>query len=184
MESVICDVVCVSFCVISENRFMKRLFSPWRSKYIQTFKHPNKSGKCLFCRIAREKKDAENLVVVRGKLCYVVLNLYPYNSGHVMIIPYKHTPDLDGLSEKESAEAMKLTGIMKKALTKLSKPHGFNFGANLGRVAGAGIEDHVHFHLVPRWNGDTNFMPVLAETKVVSEELWKTWRELRKELGR
>ena len=101
-----------------------------------------------------------------------------------MIVPYKHTPDLDGLSEKESAEVMKLTGIMKKALTKVSKPHGFNFGANLGRVAGAGIKDHVHFHLVPRWNGDTNFMPVLAETKVVSEELRKTWKELRTVIGK
>lgn len=159
---------------------MKRLFSPWRSAYIQTFKSAKKSSKCLFCRIVKENKDAKNLVVYRGKTCYVVMNVYPYNSGHLMIVPYKHTSDLQKLSDSEHAEVMKLTARAQKALKKMSKPHGFNFGANFGRVAGAGIDEHIHFHLVPRWSGDTNFMPVLADTKMISEEMRKTWKDLRK----
>jgi ATP adenylyltransferase len=162
---------------------MKRLFSPWRSAYIQTFKSEKKSRRCLFCRIAREKNDAKNLVLWRGKTCYVVMNLFPYNSGHLLIVPYKHTPDFNALSAEENAEAIKATARCMNALKKLSKPHGFNFGANLGRVAGAGIEQHVHFHLVPRWNGDTNFLPVLSDTKLVSEDLKETWRGLRKILN-
>ncbi len=158
---------------------MKRLFSPWRSAYIKTFKSEKKSRQCLFCRIAREKKDAKNLVLRRGKTCYVVLNLFPYNSGHLLIVPYKHTPSFEDLSSEEYADAMNVTATCMKALKKISKPQGYNFGANLGRVAGAGIEQHVHFHLVPRWNGDTNFLPVLSDTKLVSEDLKETWKRLR-----
>ncbi len=117
----------------------------------------------------------------RGKNIYVVMNLFPYNSGHLLVVPYKHTKGMDQLSARESADVIKVAGDCMKALQKISKPQGFNFGANLGRVAGAGIEGHVHFHVVPRWNGDTNFMPVLADTKVISEELKKTWSELRRE---
>ena len=163
---------------------MKRLFSPWRSAYIQTFKSAKKSSKCLFCRIAKEKKDSKNLVVYRGKTCYVVMNVYPYNSGHVMVVPYKHTDSMGRLTETEYTEIMKLTAKAQKALKKANKPHGFNFGANFGRIAGAGIDEHIHFHLVPRWSGDTNFMPVLADTKMVSEELRKTWKGLKKSWGR
>ena len=161
---------------------MKRLFSPWRSSYIASFKHESASRSCLFCRIAKERKDKKNLVVWRGHYCYIVLNLFPYNSGHLLVVPYKHTSDLTSLTEKENAEIMAATARGLKALKKLSGPHGFNFGANLGRVAGAGIEKHVHFHLVPRWNGDTNFMPVLADTKLISEDMKRTWRELKKGL--
>ena len=157
---------------------MKRLFSPWRSAYIRTFKNEKKSKKCLFCRIAKEKKDAKNLVVWRGKTCFVVMNLFPYNAGHVLVVPYTHTPNFEALSTREYAEAMQATARCMKALKKLSAPHGFNMGANLGRVAGAGIEHHVHFHIVPRWNGDTNFLPVLSDTKMISEDMRKTWKKL------
>ncbi|MEP0822528.1 MAG: HIT domain-containing protein [Ignavibacterium sp.] len=162
---------------------MKRLFSPWRSAYIQTFKHPKKSGKCLFCRMARERRDAKNFIVYRGRHAFVVMNLYPYNSGHVMIVPYKHTDTIEKLGNEEQSEILSLTARAQKALRRLNKPHGFNFGANFGRVAGAGIDDHVHFHLVPRWNGDTNFMPVLADTKMISEAMKKTWEGLKKSFG-
>jgi ATP adenylyltransferase len=160
---------------------MKRLYSPWRSVYIKTF---SKKGPrtCLFCGIKKEKKDQKNLVVWRGKYSYVVLNLFPYNSGHLIIVPYRHTKELSDLSNGESAEILAVSAKCMKALSAVSKPHGFNLGANLGRVAGAGIERHVHFHIVPRWNGDTNFMPVLADTKVISEELEFLWRKLRRRL--
>ncbi|MGH2568135.1 MAG: HIT family protein [Bacteroidota bacterium] len=163
---------------------MKRLYSPWRSAYIKTFKSEKKSRRCLFCRIAREKKDAKNLVVWRGKTCYVVLNLFPYNAGHLLVVPYKHTAHFEELTPAEHAEAMQTTATCMRALKKLSRPHGYNFGANLGRVAGAGIERHVHFHLVPRWSGDTNFLPILSDTKLVSEDLHKTWKELRRILAK
>ncbi|MBI4418634.1 MAG: HIT domain-containing protein [Ignavibacteriales bacterium] len=161
---------------------MKRLFSPWRSIYIQTFKKPKKNGKCLFCRMAREKKDAKNFIVYRGKHAFIVMNLYPYNSGHVMIVPYRHVDSLEKLGDREQAEILTLTAKAQKALRTLSKPQGFNFGANFGRIAGAGIDEHIHFHLVPRWSGDTNFMPVLADTKLISEEMRKTREGLRKKL--
>ena len=109
-----------------------------------------------------------------------MLNRYPYNSGHLLIVPFRHVKDFGGLSLEESAEIMAISAKCLRALTKLSKPHGFNFGANLGRVAGAGIENHVHFHIVPRWNGDTNFLPVISDTKVISEDLRSLWEELRK----
>ena len=125
----------------------------------------------MFCRLGKEKNDKKNLVVWRGKLCYVVLNKFPYNSGHLMVVPYRHTKDLEGLSQLESQEIMDVTARCVKAFKKTSHPHGFNFGANIGRVAGAGIDKHVHFHLVPRWKGDANFMPVLSDVKVVSEDL-------------
>jgi ATP adenylyltransferase len=163
---------------------LKRLFSPWRSAYIETFKSRKKTKGCLFCRVAKSKDDNKNLVVWRGKHAFVLMNLYPYNSGHLLVVPYKHTKGMNQLSAQESAEVMRVSGHCMKALGKISKPHGFNFGANLGRVAGAGIEGHVHFHVVPRWNGDTNFMPVLSDTKVISEEMKKTWKELKNWLSK
>jgi ATP adenylyltransferase len=159
---------------------MKRLFSPWRSAYIQSFKSGPRAPGCLFCRIARSRSDAKNLVVYRGEEAFVVLNLYPYNSGHMMIVPYRHTGDLGNLTPAEHSEIMSLAARCMNWLSRVSKPQGFNFGANLGRAAGAGIDQHIHFHVVPRWSGDTNFMPVLGETKLISEDLKKTWRELRR----
>jgi ATP adenylyltransferase len=158
---------------------MKKLFSPWRSAYIETFKVPKKSRGCLFCRIARTRSDEANLVVFRGRHNFVVLNLFPYNSGHLMVVPYRHARALERIPEVELSEALDLVKRSIAALTKTSRPHGYNVGLNIGRVAGAGIESHVHFHVVPRWNGDTNFMPVLGETKVISEDLKQTWSQLR-----
>jgi ATP adenylyltransferase len=158
---------------------MKRLFSPWRSAYIKTFNEKKKSKGCLFCRIAKEKHDADNYVVWRGKYSFVVMNKYPYNNGHMMIVPYRHAGRFSKLLEKEYAEIMAATGKCIAALERISKPQGFNFGANLGRVAGAGIDKHIHFHLVPRWNGDTNFMPVITNTKVISEEINKAYKKLK-----
>ncbi len=160
---------------------MERLHSPWRSKYIATFKDEKpRAGESLFTRIFREKKDKKNLVVVRKKHCFVMMNLYPYNSGHLMIVPNKQTAEMNNLSKEELNEIMQTSSEMIELLKKILNPHGFNFGANLGRVAGAGIDDHIHFHIVPRWNGDTNFMPVIGDVKVVSEEIKTTYRKLCK----
>jgi ATP adenylyltransferase len=161
---------------------MKRLFSPWRSAYIQSFQGGKKSRGCLFCKIIKEHDDTKNLVVWRGKACFVVMNKYPYNNGHVMVVPYMHTSSMGKLTDKANLEVMKTVARCMEALHKNSTPDGFNFGANLGRSAGAGIDKHIHFHLVPRWNGDTNFMPVVAETKMISEDIRKTWKLLKSEL--
>jgi ATP adenylyltransferase len=162
---------------------MDRLYSPWRSHYIASFKDEKKSeSDSLFTRILAENKDAKNLVVERRKHCFVMMNLYPYNSGHLMVIPYRKTTDLLALSAEEQLEIMQTTSEMVELLKMTMKPHGFNIGANLGRVAGAGIDDHIHFHIVPRWNGDMNFMPTIAETKVVSEAMRDTYNKLKKNL--
>jgi ATP adenylyltransferase len=158
---------------------MKRLLSPWRSVYIQSFQGGKKIKGCLFCRIAKEHDDAKNLIVWRGKECFVVMNRYPYNNGHIMVVPYMHTSSMGKLTDKTNVEVMKTAAQCMQALQKNSKPDGFNFGANLGRAAGAGIANHVHFHLVPRWNGDTNFIPVLADVKIVSEDIQKSWKKLK-----
>jgi ATP adenylyltransferase len=160
---------------------MKHLFSPWRSTYIKTFTEKKRSHACLFCRMQKDKRDTEDLVVWRGRFCFVVMNKYPYNSGHVMIVPYRHTSRYTNLTSEELGEIMKTVGKCVEALEKTSRPQGFNFGANIGKTAGAGIDKHVHFHLVPRWNGDTNFMPAIGETKVVSVEIRTSWKMLKKE---
>jgi ATP adenylyltransferase len=166
---------------------MDRLWSPWRSKYIESFANETAASKktqqCLFCRVlADQAKDDENLVVVRGSTCFIMMNLYPYNSGHLMIVPFTHTGEFSGLSETESVEMMQSARRCIEALTETYHPHGFNIGMNIGRVSGAGIESHVHLHVVPRWNGDTNFMPVLADTRIISEALEDTYRKLREVL--
>ncbi len=163
---------------------MKRLFSPWRSQYIASFKNEKpRKGKSLFTRILHDKNDKKNFVLLRKKHCFVVMNLYPYNSGHLMVVPYRQTRDMSDITAEEFAEIMQVAAEMMKILKILMKPHGFNFGANIGRVAGAGIDDHIHFHIVPRWNGDTNFMPVLGEIKVVSEEMKKMYKDIKRILN-
>lgn len=162
---------------------MERLWSPWRSKYIETFKKPprrKKNSGSLFTRALKSKDDDKHLVVWRGKTCFVMMNLYPYNSGHLMIIPNRQTGRFEDLTKEELAEVMLATRRAMKALTRVMHPQGFNFGANIGRVSGAGVDDHIHFHLVPRWNGDTNFMPVLVNAKVISEDIRETLKKLRK----
>jgi len=158
---------------------MDKLFSPWRSKYIESFsKTKDEKGGCVFCN-AQNGSDEEHRIISRGTTCFIIMNLYPYNSGHIMVVPYRHLQELSDLTDEESLEIMQLLQKMISALRKVSHPEGFNFGANLGRPAGAGIDQHIHFHLVPRWSGDTNFMPVLADTKLISEEMNDTWKKLR-----
>jgi ATP adenylyltransferase len=161
---------------------MKRMWSPWRSQYIQSFTSApkRKRKESLFRAAFRSRDDKKNLVVWRGEHCFVIMNRYPYNSGHVMIVPNRQTADLKDLTGVELTEIMETAQRAMKALDAIMHPQGYNFGANFGRIAGAGIDDHVHFHIVPRWNGDTNFMPVLSDTKLISEDMNVTWDKLRK----
>lgn len=156
---------------------MEKLWSPWRSQYIDSIKIKDKD--CVFCAMAED--DAENpksLLIHKGKLTFTVLNLYPYNNGHMMVVPYRHTDDFGSYSREENIEVMEKLQLAVKALTLVYGPEGFNMGANLGKVSGAGIDEHIHFHVVPRWNGDTNFMPVLGEVKVISQDLLDTKKKL------
>ena len=137
---------------------------------------------CVFCAKVAEQRDEENLVLYRGKLAFVLLNLYPYNSGHTMVVPYLHTGDFAGLPADVSADVMALTQRTVHALQAEYDPDGFNIGLNLGQIAGGSISDHLHVHIVPRWGGDTNFMPVTADTKVLPETLDQTYRRLRPRL--
>ena len=158
---------------------MDRLWSPWRSQYIDTFNDNKESDICIFCnKIEADIKDKSNLIVFKGRLSYIVLNLYPYNSGHLMIVPYRHNNDFTKMSDEENLEIMKNLQLSVKALEIAMSPHGYNLGANLGRVSGAGIDQHIHFHIVPRWNGDINFMPVIGEVKVISQDLLETKSKL------
>ena len=153
---------------------MDRLYSPWRSQYIETFKSSSSEEEsCVFCSALANDEDEKRLVVYRGKNAFVIMNLYPYNSGHMMVIPNRHTADFSGLTEAELAGSMKLLQVAQCGLIEMAHPHGFNMGMNLGRAGGAGIADHLHWHIVPRWNGDTNFMPILADVKLVSEDMQK-----------
>ena len=137
------------------------------------------TSRCIFCSVIDQTdKDRENLVLWRARHAFVMLNLYPYTNGHMMVVPYRHTGELESLDGETLQEMMLLVGQGIRALRRLMNPQGFNVGANLGRVAGAGVEDHVHLHLVPRWNGDTNFMPVLAEVRMIPELLPQTYDSL------
>lgn len=158
---------------------MKRLHSPWRSEYIQSFKTPVKKAGCVLCAARKSPDDERHYVVARGRHSFVILNLYPYNSGHCMVVPNRHVATLESLTDAEYAEMFRFVRKAIAGLGRVSIPDGFNIGSNFGRSAGAGIADHIHMHVVPRWNGDTNFMPVLADTKVISEEMGRTWRRLR-----
>lgn len=154
------------------------LWAPWRMQYI--LKAQNKG--CIFCKSLEQKKDGENFILYRGRKCFVILNIFPYNNGHLMVVPYKHTGDFEGLDEATLTELILVTKRMTKLLQKTCCPEGFNIGLNIGRCAGAGIVGHVHIHIVPRWQGDTNFMPILAKTKVVSESLPETYKKIKKML--
>jgi ATP adenylyltransferase len=161
---------------------MEHLWAPWRMAYIDggdKIEGDKKDTGCIFCAKIAENRDEENLILYRGKRCFVIMNKYPYNNGHLMIVPYAHVPGIEEL------DAPTLTNIMttaKRCLATLHDaihPHGFNMGINQGTTAGAGIADHVHLHIVPRWNGDTNFMPVLADVKVMPDFLANTYRQLK-----
>ncbi|MDR2727717.1 MAG: HIT domain-containing protein [Chitinispirillales bacterium] len=156
---------------------MEHLWAPWRMAYIKNVKTEDEG--CIFCTKPAQTDDKENLLLFRGKTCFVLMNLFPYNNGHLMIIPYKHTSDILDIDKETSGEMWELLCLSKKALTTVMNPDGFNAGMNIGRSAGAGIDQHIHLHIVPRWNGDTNFMPVTGETKVISQALSETYDALK-----
>jgi ATP adenylyltransferase len=160
---------------------MEQLHAPWRIEYILAPKTEEAGN--LFTRIAQSTDDEANYVLARDRTCYALLNTYPYTGGHLMIVPYRQAPDLNGLTDEELADLMKLTRRCQNALASVMKPDGFNIGLNLGKVAGAGIPGHLHIHVVPRWQGDTNFMPVLANTVVVPEALQELAAKLRAALA-
>lgn len=158
---------------------MKRLWAPWRMEYILD---ENKHNSCLFCAVSKDKEsnDKKNLILYRGKRCFVILNRYPYNSGHLMVVPYFHTPTFEGLSDEVLFEFIKTVNKSVEVLNKVLRPDGFNLGLNFGKVAGAGMESHMHKHIVPRWTGDTDSMPIISETRVMPEHLKKTYNKLGK----
>jgi ATP adenylyltransferase len=158
------------------NNSNRPLWAPWRIDFIRS----DKEDKCFLC-IDRDNNiyDLDNLIIARQENNFVILNRYPYNSGHIMIAPYRHIGDISETTEEERYEMMDMTIKAKKVLTKILNPDGFNVGFNLGTAAGAGVKDHIHMHIVPRWNGDTNFMPVLAGIHVVPESLKDTLKLLR-----
>jgi ATP adenylyltransferase len=156
---------------------MERLWTPWRKAFIEGAAAGVTEG-CFLCANAAAHDDKANLVLFRAERVYVLMNLYPYNSGHLLIAPYEHTGDLATLAPETAAELMHATQRCIRALQAAYKPHAFNIGMNLGLPAGAGVPDHLHVHVVPRWNGDTNFMPVLGETKVLPETLEQTYDRL------
>lgn len=154
------------------------LWSPWRMQYIQTAREP---GGCIFCEKAGQEagRDRENLILYRGTRAFVIMNLYPYNPGHLMVAPYDHRPNLTELTPEVRCELIELLSLAIKVLAEAMRPDGYNLGGNIGRVSGAGVADHVHLHIVPRWEGDTNFMPVLSHTRVMPEGLLTTYDRLR-----
>lgn len=158
---------------------MKPLFAPWRIEYVK--RDDDESDDCVFC-VAPNGGDEENLILARGEMNYVIMNNYPYNPGHVMIIPYRHVNSIESLERGELHEHYELVQRMTGVLRGVFEPHGFNVGCNLGGVAGAGIAEHLHTHIVPRWQGDTNFMPVISDTQVIVEELRESYKQIREHL--
>ncbi len=157
---------------------MEIKWTPWRSSYIKGDSAKEDQG-CPLCSAHQAKDDAQRLVLYRGSDAYVLMNLYPYNPGHLMIVPYKHTAEFDTLPAETAAEIMQLGQISTRILTETMQPHGFNLGMNFGRAAGAGVADHFHLHIMPRWIGDTNFMTTVGETRVHPEDLATTYKKLR-----
>ena len=153
---------------------MDHLWSPWRLEYVIS----NKPEGCVFCH-APDRSSPDPLIVFHAQLSYVILNLYPYNNGHLMVVPFRHQSTLAGLTRDEMNEVGALTQLSERVLREAYKLEGINVGVNLGAPAGAGIEEHVHLHLVPRWNGDTNFMTVVGQTRVLPEDIRDTARRLR-----
>jgi ATP adenylyltransferase len=151
------------------------LWAPWRLAYIKGEKEPG----CIFCNRLARSTDQEDLILARGERSFVIMNAFPYTNGHLMIVPFDHVSDLEALPDKTLAEMNQLLKSSIVALKKAFGPQGFNVGWNIGRCAGAGVEEHVHEHVVPRWNGDTNFMPVLAGVTVIPDTLADTWRALK-----
>ena len=155
---------------------MITIWSPWRMEYID---NPVKPEGCIFCREAAREDGPENLIVARGVKAFVILNRYPYTSGHLMVVPYPHLPTLEALDTETRAEIMELASRSVDVLGLVYHPEGFNLGINIGKAAGAGIDDHVHLHVVPRWSGDTNFMTTISTARVLPEDLPATYLRVR-----
>ncbi len=154
------------------------LWAPWRLKYIQSVSKDKTISKCLFCELVK-KDDKEAYIIYRGRYNYIVLNAFPYTTGHVMIVPYKHVRSIEQLDDETLVEMVKLLKIIVKVLKETYAPDGFNIGFNIGRAAGAGVEAHVHLHIVPRWVGDSNFMTIISATRVLPEALEDTYNKLK-----
>jgi ATP adenylyltransferase len=155
---------------------MDRLWSPWRYRYVSTCGTP---GGCIFCDKPADGDDEKNLIIHRGRLCYVLLNLYPYTNGHLMVAPYAHVAELEDLDAGAAVELITLAQTSVRHLKSAYQPHGLNVGMNLGECAGAGVAGHLHMHIVPRWVGDANFMTVVGETRVMPEDLAGTYSKLK-----
>ena len=158
---------------------MKQLWAPWRFEYLANANDSDQE--CIFCTIQKESYDKKNLIVFHSKYSFVILNKFPYNTGHLMVVPYKHESDLTLFSDEILLDIQHTLQKSIIAVRNSMHPHGMNIGINIGRTAGAGIDQHLHYHLVPRWNGDTNFMPILTDTKVVSESLENSWKKLKQQ---
>jgi len=154
---------------------MERIWAPWRIQYIQM----EKPEGCILCEKPKQNNDALNYILHRGDKNFIILNSYPYNPGHLMVAPYRHVASLEELTEEERHEHFEIVSQSIKVLRQVFNPGGFNIGMNVGKVAGTGIEDHFHTHIVPRWQGDTNFMPVLADIRVLPEALAETYQKLK-----
>ena len=157
-------------------KIMKRLWAPWRMKFVQS--QDTQPG-CVFCLVQAQTADTDNLIVARGRKVFVILNRYPYTTGHLMVVPNVHQPSLESLDSETLSELMELVATSMRVIRSVYQPEGFNVGANIGGPAGAGIVGHVHLHVVPRWGGDTNFMSILAETRVLPEDLSETYRRIK-----
>ncbi len=157
---------------------MQRLWAPWRMEYISGLRQAG----CFLCEAFQSDRDEEHLIVRRGETCALIMNRYPYNNGHLMVAPYRHVAALADMQPAELTELMEMAAMASRLLTRVINAQGFNFGVNQGAAAGAGLKDHLHLHVVPRWDGDTNFMPVLAEVKVVPQPLTELFALLCKDL--
>ncbi len=156
---------------------MDKLWAPWRIEYILAPRDENQG--CIFCEKPEENSDRDNLILYRGEMVFVVMNLYPYNNAHMMVVPYRHVDNTQDLTNDELGEIMVVADASMAILKRKMKVQGFNFGANIGAAGGAGIAEHIHFHIVPRWSGDTNFMPVIGHTKVQVQGLLDTYDMLK-----
>jgi ATP adenylyltransferase len=157
-----------------------RIYAPWRYEYLAD---DHSKDECVFCTLAKTKEDEKRWIIRRGKYWYVVLNIYPYTNGHLMIVSNRHTESFNSLSKEEVTEFMELLLICEAGIKRAYNPNGINIGANLGRSAGAGIVGHLHVHAVPRWHGDVNFMTAVGETRVVSEGLEQSFQKLKDAIG-
>ncbi|HUJ39180.1 MAG TPA: HIT domain-containing protein [Candidatus Acidoferrales bacterium] len=160
---------------------MDYLWTPWRYRYVA---QAGKDDGCIFCSAVAANDDAGRKILLRGRLNFIILNLYPYTTGHSMVVPYKHVPDLAGCDAETLAEHMELAKRVQLALARLYKPEGYNLGMNIGRCAGAGVAGHVHMHVLPRWTGDASFMTTVGETRLHPEEIDQTYAKLRGELSK